>query len=694
MNEELKNKFKNGMIPDEVAFGQLIDEATKEVDLSDYATKEEIPVVPDVSNFITLEDIPETDLSEYAKVSDIPSLDGLLNQTAAETLYVRKDALPNFEEYAKKTDIPEPQDLSHLATKSEIPDVSSFITLEEIPPTDLSAYAKVSDIPSLEGLLSEVNAENLYVRKDSLVIVLADYAKKSEIPDVSEFITLNEVPEVDLSGYATKEEANSRKVDFLRDSNSSPPPKSGNSSKGYKIIHKISDTNMRVFQPVSSGGLFYQFESHSGGSGYGVDYELMRLTKVMDMPSVMVYKDISKPDVGTLEKVWQFDEGGSVENTITMHPHVTTVPNPNRMTGQQSTGLQAFSLAPEASVTYKMYSQYSTSANIAFFSRSGWTEAEEFEVLLDDKPVSTGIVNSDPKHVLQVFKFQTPRHQKNFNLTIKNKSTTKNLFLTAINLFDLKNYNGAYVDNYVALGRSQTYPFIDNKGASEYAFKNLETGKQFGSFHGGEIRDSFKVIHKPLPQSVSEGADLDSGSTRPVKVDWNDIPVGRFYITSDFSFQQETTLIERASMYIDTNLNIDGTIHYDMSYNILEGQEPIPLEDMWTSLTCTSPYFNKVKLPQLLRLDPNPENATKTHFPLVSSTNKVIQTTEDETQEVHIRYTRFNEGYIGTNPTELTVSDQPQYRKIYYAPIRLNKDSDVKPTSVQFSKGIDFYTYK
>lgn len=221
MNEGLKNKFKNGMIPDEVAFGQLIDEATKEVDLSDYATKEEIPVVPDVSNFITLEDIPETDLSEYAKVSDIPSLDGLLNQTAAETLYVRKDALPNFEEYAKKTDIPAPQDLSHLATKSEIPDVSSFITLEDIPPTDLSEYAKVADIPSLEGLLSENTAAELYVRKDNLDTILADYAKKTEIPttdhlatkeeipDVSGFITLDEVPKIDLSEHAKKTELKS-----------------------------------------------------------------------------------------------------------------------------------------------------------------------------------------------------------------------------------------------------------------------------------------------------------------------------------------------------------------------------------------------------------------------------------------------------------------------------------------------------
>ena len=90
-----------------------------------------------------------------------------------------------------------------------VPDVSQFITLEDIPETDLSEYAKVSDIPSLEGLLSEVNAENLYVRKDNLDTVLADYAQKSEIPDVSEFITLSEVPEVDLSGHAKKAELKS-----------------------------------------------------------------------------------------------------------------------------------------------------------------------------------------------------------------------------------------------------------------------------------------------------------------------------------------------------------------------------------------------------------------------------------------------------------------------------------------------------
>lgn len=162
MSEILKNKFKNGMIPDEVAFGQLIDEATKETDLSGYATKEEIPVVPDishlatkseipdVSSFITLEEIPPTDLSEYAKVSDIPSLSGLLSESNAELLYVKKSELPDFNSFANKSEIP---DISGLATKEEIPtvpDVSQFITLDEVPEVDLMPYATTEMVKDIQ----------------------------------------------------------------------------------------------------------------------------------------------------------------------------------------------------------------------------------------------------------------------------------------------------------------------------------------------------------------------------------------------------------------------------------------------------------------------------------------------------------------------------------------------------------------
>ena len=665
MSGELKNKFKNGMIPDEVAFGQLIDEATKETDLSGYATKEEIPVVPDVSEFITLEDIPETDLSEYAKVSDIPSLTGLLSESDADALYVRKDNLPNFEEYAKKTDIPVPQDISHLATKSEIPDVSSFITLEEIPPTDLSDYAKVADVPSLEGLLTSVDAEILYVNKKDI----EDIARLSDIPDISDLIN-------------TEELEASKKVDFLKDSNSPPPQKTGAQSKRYKVVHKKDSNTLEVYQVSNQGNLKYTFIRNSGGSGYGVNYELMRLVKVEPFPVVMLYKDVATPKIGSVDSVWNFTGANVVERNATQVD--TAVKNEsNRHVGKANSALQAYSLAASTSATWEVKPSHNHKNNIAIFSRGGgWTSAEDFEILIGGHPIEKNIITAEPSSTVRVFEFSTPKINTPMEITVSNTST-KDIYIAGLNLTTLEQYDGQDVDNYIAYGSGEYVPFIDNQGASEYAFNDLLAGKQFGSFHGGEVSNSLKVVHKDT--SLSQ-------TVLSTKKDWEDIPEGEFYVTSDFSIFQETTLISRAIMYIQTNFDTDGTLFYDMSYNIIEGQEPIVLKDFYTSLTCTSPYFNKVKIPKLFTVSADPQEASKSLIYMDSSANKIIQTTNDERQELHIRHSRFNEGYIG-HPSALFLSDYPQYRKIYYAPIVRNSDTSVAPTTIQFSKGLDFYVY-
>lgn len=92
-----------------------------------------------------------------------------------------------------------------------IPDLKNYIT-EDALNTALLEYAKKSDIPSIEGLLSEVKAQELYQPKGS-------YALKSDIPDTSGFITeaqvdtklenyaqTSDIP--DISGLASKDELN------------------------------------------------------------------------------------------------------------------------------------------------------------------------------------------------------------------------------------------------------------------------------------------------------------------------------------------------------------------------------------------------------------------------------------------------------------------------------------------------------
>ena len=121
-------------------------------------------------------------------------------------------------------------DLSNYVTKSELQakldaldiniDLSSYATKEEltnaINSIDLSAYAKKTDIPSLDGYVTEeqLNAKGYLTEHQDL----SAYALKTEIPSLNGYATtqyvdnaIANVPSggnVDLSNYYTKEETN------------------------------------------------------------------------------------------------------------------------------------------------------------------------------------------------------------------------------------------------------------------------------------------------------------------------------------------------------------------------------------------------------------------------------------------------------------------------------------------------------
>lgn len=85
---------------------------------------------------------------------------------------------------------------ANFATKDDIPDVSGFITED-----DLTDYAKKEDIPSVEGFVKEEDLE--------------PYAKKTDIPDVSNFATISELNEglaakADKGDSYTKEESDAK----------------------------------------------------------------------------------------------------------------------------------------------------------------------------------------------------------------------------------------------------------------------------------------------------------------------------------------------------------------------------------------------------------------------------------------------------------------------------------------------------
>ncbi|MFV5768041.1 pyocin knob domain-containing protein [Mammaliicoccus sciuri] len=453
-------------------------------------------------------------------------------------------------------------------------------------------------------------------------------------------------------------------------SNSSMPPKITPIGNAYSLINKMSEKEIVVYQKANKGYLKYTLKKGNGGAGYGTNYDLLRLQKVEPISDAIVFIQPHSPKSGKVTRVWDQEGGGSAESAFLD----TKEQDNTKRYSTSGSELQVYAIAPNSSATYDLRGRNGKNANVAFFSRGGHTTSEDYEILVDGAVAETGTMTAVPYHSHKRVDVNLGDKDSQVELTIKNKGS-RDLYISAINLFHLNEYEGQDIDSYVAFGANRDN-FIDSAGASDYALQNLETGLQFGSYHGGEVVNSAKMIYASMLNNIY----------RENLFNIADVPVG-IYGASQFKIIQETTLIERATMYSVLDFSESGTINMKFSYNVIDGQTPIPLIDFWTGLTCTSPKFNKLKVPKLITF---PEIPKKTHVYFPATEGYVIQTNDNERQELHIRHNRFDDLHV-TTETAQSISDQEQYRKYYYAPIRSNSDDRVAPLSLQFSKGLDFY---
>lgn len=250
---DLTDYAKKSDIPD-------VSNFITEEDLTDYAKKSDIPEIPsldeyakksdipDVSNFATKDEIPSVDgfaTTEYvnqeiARVEEeipdisalatkdelaevdgkIPSVDGLVTaeqlteavadkatiaQVAAVDQKVDAIVIPDTSafiteealvDYAKKSDIPEPVDLTDYAKKSDIPDVSNFATKDEIPSiaglaSEQYVDTKIADL--VDGAPEELNSfkelsDALKDQDDAVAAINATLATKATKDDISTFV--------------------------------------------------------------------------------------------------------------------------------------------------------------------------------------------------------------------------------------------------------------------------------------------------------------------------------------------------------------------------------------------------------------------------------------------------------------------------------------------------------------------------
>ena len=132
--------------------------------------------LPDFNQFAKKNELPDT--SGLAKAATVDAVKTTAESALSTAEKAQSTADANSKALAGKADKSEIPDISGLAKKSDIPvlpDLNSYALKSELP--SLSGYARLSDIPSVAGLVKEAE--------------LADYAKRSDIP-----------APVDLSGYA------------------------------------------------------------------------------------------------------------------------------------------------------------------------------------------------------------------------------------------------------------------------------------------------------------------------------------------------------------------------------------------------------------------------------------------------------------------------------------------------------------
>ena len=142
------------------------------------AAKADVSAIPDVSGLATKAEVAAVDakFATKADASAIPSIEGLAKTTDVEATY------------AKKTELP---DVSGLATKAEVEALKTDFVTEETLTQNINQFST-----NVDGKINEAKGE-LEAKVTEVDGKLADYVKKTELPDVSGLATKAELPSIE-----------------------------------------------------------------------------------------------------------------------------------------------------------------------------------------------------------------------------------------------------------------------------------------------------------------------------------------------------------------------------------------------------------------------------------------------------------------------------------------------------------------
>ena len=446
------------------------------------------------------------------------------------------------------------------------------------------------------------------------------------------------------------------------------PAKDGLHSNSEKLIYKNNSDGLIVYQKKNKGYVRHEFKRGTGGSGYGVNYELLRLIDVKNLDEVVGYISPKKPSAGSISKTFS----SSFPSSSSTVAFLGTGAFSDKGYDHAGEMLDVMEVSSGGFASYSVNSGNAGKMNIGLYDRAVKSGNTDYKIYFGDSLVKTGSVSTIGETGRHIIEFNVPPN-KSGTLKIENSGSGL-LYLTAINFYRLEELNGQQVDSFLAYYENNNTHYIESNGASDYALRNADDNKLFGSYHGGEISEECKVV---------------KGGSR---VDYDTISTGDFWAERNFNVYQKTRLIEKAKMQSTFIFDTDGTLDMDFQYNVIDINDPINLSTYWVGLTCTSPQLSLLKTP-IEKDFGTPEQATASHYYFDTIFGKVIQASPDGKTEMHSRFPIFSENseWIG-NTSAHSISDQTMYRKHYYGPIRFS-DIPVPLKMLQTSKSLDFYSY-
>ena len=207
---------------------KLVDYAKKTDVETKLAAKADVTAIPDVSGLAT-----KAEVTAAVAGVQVPSIEGLAKTTEVEAKladyaktaevdakladYAKKTELPSIEGLAKTTDIE-----AAYAKKTELPDVSGLATKAEVEALKTELVTEETLTQNINQLSTVVDGK-ITEAKGEVEGKLVDYAKKTELPDVSGLATKQEVTAAvagvqvpSIEGLAKTTEVEAKLADYAK----------------------------------------------------------------------------------------------------------------------------------------------------------------------------------------------------------------------------------------------------------------------------------------------------------------------------------------------------------------------------------------------------------------------------------------------------------------------------------------------